>query len=183
MPLTSFRSFARQAVAVIGHGRGPRVRRLRRNRPLGPFVRHPDHWRPSRRPRAPIRRRFGNVLNSDVETLVTSTVNGQTVSVPTVFNDPATVTLPRRNEEPAGADIAGRAQRHHHHALSRHLQARGRPEYPGCRRAVRIRRRVHHHGAVERLRAGRIRPRAASEQARASAEQHARRRWRATTHA
>jgi hypothetical protein len=35
----------------------------------------------------------GSVLNSDVETLVSSTVNGQTVQVPTVFNDPATVTL------------------------------------------------------------------------------------------
>jgi hypothetical protein len=37
--------------------------------------------------------RSGSVLNSDVETLVESTVDGQTVRVPTVFNDPASVVF------------------------------------------------------------------------------------------
>ena len=36
---------------------------------------------------------FGNTLASDVETLVTTTVNGQQVRVPTIFEDPGQVTL------------------------------------------------------------------------------------------
>lgn len=36
---------------------------------------------------------FGNTLASDVETLVTQTVNGQQVRVPTVFEDPGQATL------------------------------------------------------------------------------------------
>jgi hypothetical protein len=51
--------------------------------------------------------KFSSVLNSDVETLVPSTVNGQTVSVPTVFNDPATVTLRVEMKNPLNPTVAG----------------------------------------------------------------------------
>jgi hypothetical protein len=37
--------------------------------------------------------KFATVLNSDVETIVESQVNGQTVRTPTVFNDPAKATF------------------------------------------------------------------------------------------
>ncbi len=46
---------------------------------------------------------FGSVLNSDVETLVETTINGQTVRVPTVFNDPATVTFRVEMKNPLSA--------------------------------------------------------------------------------
>jgi hypothetical protein len=51
--------------------------------------------------------KFGNVLNSDVETLVSSSVNGQTVKVPTVFNDPATVTFRVEMKNPTGPTPPG----------------------------------------------------------------------------
>ena len=51
--------------------------------------------------------KFGNVLNSDVETLVSSSVNGQTVSVPTVFNDPATVTFRVEMKNPLSPTAPG----------------------------------------------------------------------------
>jgi hypothetical protein len=46
-------------------------------------------------------------LNSDVETLVDSTVNGETVRTPTVFNDPATVTFRVEMKNPVGPTSPG----------------------------------------------------------------------------
>jgi hypothetical protein len=46
-------------------------------------------------------------LNSDVETLVESTVDGQTVRVPTVFNDPATVTFRVEMKNPLAPSSPG----------------------------------------------------------------------------
>jgi hypothetical protein len=51
--------------------------------------------------------RAGSVLNSDVETLVESTVNGQTVRVPTVFNDPATVVFRAEFKNPLQPTVPG----------------------------------------------------------------------------
>lgn len=51
--------------------------------------------------------KFGSVLNSDVETMVTSSVNGQTVQVPTVFNDPGTVTFRVEMKNPLSPTAPG----------------------------------------------------------------------------
>lgn len=92
MPLTSFPSFVRKAAAVLGAaaviasaGCGDAARSGRSSAILiiG-AIEAASGADPTR---------FGNVLNSDVETMVSSTVNGQTVRTPTVYNDPATVTL------------------------------------------------------------------------------------------
>lgn len=106
MPLTSFRSFARKAAAVIGTaavlasaGCGETARQGRSSAILiiG-AIEAASGADPTR---------FGNVLNSDVETLVSSTVNGQTVRVPTVFNDPATVTLRAEMKNPLAPTSPG----------------------------------------------------------------------------
>lgn len=106
MLLTSFRSLARKAVAVIGTaavlasaGCGETARTGRSSAILiiG-AIEAASGADPTR---------FGNVLNSDVETLVTSTVNGQSVRVPTVFNDPATVTLRAEMKNPLGPTSPG----------------------------------------------------------------------------
>jgi len=51
--------------------------------------------------------KFASVLNSDVETMVSSQVNGQTVQVPTVFNDPGTVTFRVEMKNPLSPTAAG----------------------------------------------------------------------------
>jgi hypothetical protein len=51
--------------------------------------------------------RSSSVLNSDVETLVDATVNGQTVKVPTVFNDPATVAFRVEMKNPIAPTAPG----------------------------------------------------------------------------
>jgi hypothetical protein len=106
MPLTSIRSVARKVAAVVGTaavlasaGCGDAARTGRSSAILiiG-AIEAASGADPTR---------FGNVLNSDVETLVPTTVNGQTVQVPTVFNDPGTRHAARGDEEPAGANLAG----------------------------------------------------------------------------
>lgn len=47
---------------------------------------------------------FGSQLNSDVQTLVTQTVNGQTVRVPTIFNDLGQATLRAILKNPGTVD-------------------------------------------------------------------------------
>jgi hypothetical protein len=49
----------------------------------------------------------GSILNSDVETLVDSTVNGQTVKVATVFNDPGTAVFRAEMKNPVGPTSPG----------------------------------------------------------------------------
>jgi hypothetical protein len=106
MLLTSFRSLARKAVAVTGTaavlasaGCGETARTGRSSAILIiAAIEAASGADPTR---------FGNVLNSDVETLVSSTVNGQTVRVPTVFNDPATVTLRAEMKNPLAPTSPG----------------------------------------------------------------------------
>lgn len=106
MPLTSIRSVARNAASVIGTaavlasaGCGETARAGRSSAILiiG-AIEAASGADPTR---------FGNVLNSDVETLVQTTVNGQTVRVPTVFNDPATVTLRAEMKNPLAPTSPG----------------------------------------------------------------------------
>jgi hypothetical protein len=51
--------------------------------------------------------RSSNVLNSDVETLVDRTVDGQSAKVPMVFTDPATVTFRVEMKDPIGPTAPG----------------------------------------------------------------------------
>ena len=106
MPLTSIRSVVRKAAALVGTaavlasaGCGDAARTGRSSAILiiG-AIEAASGADPTR---------FGNVLNSDVETLVSSSVNGQTVSVPTVFNDPATVTFRVEMKNPLSPTAPG----------------------------------------------------------------------------
>ena len=107
---------------------------------------------------------FGNVLYSDVETIVENQVAGQTVSGPDHFQRHRARNLPSRLEEPRQRHVAARpvgAQRGDAHPVSRHVPPHGWPQYSWRRRPACIRRRCHHNHSGDRFRCGRSRRRSA----------------------
>ena len=86
-------------------------------------------------------------LLSDVQTLVEQTVNGQTVRVPTIFNDVGQATLSLvLKDQGTVARGADRAERRDAESLSHRLPAGGWPQHARRGRAVPGRRRRDRDG-------------------------------------